>query len=75
MGKIEKKEVKILHFPNEKMIVDYSSKRAQGSLFEFQRNTILGAVMEDFVLHKRWCEYSLKKCGLWHDEESGLHKL
>ena len=56
VDKLDKKEVKIMHCPTENMIADYSSKPTQGSLFEFQRNAILGVRKEDFILHKGWCK-------------------
>ena len=67
--------MKITYFPTEKMIVDYSSELAQVSLFAYQRNAILGILIEDFATHKRWREDSSKKHGLWDDEEYILHKI
>lgn len=42
VDKFKNKEAKIVHYPTEKMVADYSSKPTQEELFEFQRNTILG---------------------------------
>ena len=51
---INKNEVKTLCYPIKKMIVDYSTKPIQGSLFESQRNVMLGIKKEDFGMHKVW---------------------
>ena len=49
---LSKKDVRMLHCPVDKMIVDCSSKPTQGSLFDFQRGSMLGIKKEDFEMHK-----------------------
>ena len=39
---VEKKEVRMVCFPTDKIIVDYSTKPTQGTLFKVHRNTIMG---------------------------------
>ena len=52
VDKLEKKEVKIVHCPSDKMVADFSSKPLQGSLFRHHRNAMRGIVDNDFVLQK-----------------------
>ena len=52
VDKLEKKEVKIVHCPSDKMVADFSSKPLQGSLFRHHRNAMQGIVDNDFVLQK-----------------------
>ena len=51
---MEKKELKIIYCPTEKMITDYSTKPTQGTLFEYQCDTILGIKKEEYVMYKDW---------------------
>ena len=50
--KIDKMKVKITCYPTENIIANYSSKPNQGSLYDFQRNAILGIRKKDFVIYK-----------------------
>ena len=73
--KIDKKEVKIIYCPTDKMIADYSSKPTQRILFEFQRNTILGIKKDDFVTQKDWYKFVLRKYELWDVAERDLYSI
>ena len=73
--KIDKKEVKIIYCPTDKMIARYSSKLTQRSLFEFQRNTILGIKKDDFVTYKDWYKFVLRKYELWDVANCNLCSL
>ena len=59
--KMDKIEVRIVCYPAEKMVSDYSSNPLQGKIFVIHRNTIQGASEKDFQLHKRWCKEVLDK--------------
>jgi len=72
---MNKSEVKIVYCPTEKMIADYSSKPTQGSLFIYQRNTILSIKEEDFDTYKQWYKDTIECYGIWNDEESDLATL
>ena len=61
--------MKIICCPKEKMIADYSTKHSQGSLFEFQRNTMLGVKKEYLEMCKVWCRIALEKYELWDAAE------
>ena len=75
VDKLNKKEVKIVCCPTDKMIADYSSKPTQGALFIFQRNTILGVKEEDFGMHKQWHKRVLERYELWDELESDLFDI
>ena len=46
VDKMEKKEVRMVHCPSDKMIVDYRTKPTQGKMFKVHRNTIMGMTEE-----------------------------
>ena len=73
--KIEKNEVKLTHYPTEKMITDYSSKYTQGSLFMCQINSILGIKQDYFWTHKTCHRMVLENYDLWDDVEEDLNDL
>ena len=75
MDKIEQKDARMVCCPSEKMIIDYSTKPTQGSLFICQRNAILGADEKEFNMHKEWCKAVLMKYELWDDDEKDLESL
>ena len=58
---MEKKNIKMEFCQADDMISDYSTKPTQGSLFLFQRNSMLGVKKEDFSEYKLWCKDVLKK--------------
>ena len=72
---MEKKELKIIYCPAEKMIADCSTKPTQGTLFEYQRDTILGIKKEECVMHKDWYKKKLVEYDLWDDTEADLMDL
>ena len=67
--------MKIVHCPTEKIVEDHSSKPLQGRIFVVHRNTMLGASIDDYKLHKRWCKESLERHQLWDDMEKDLDDL
>ena len=75
VDKMEKKDVKMVYYPTEKMIANYSTKPTQGSLFVYQRNTIMGAKENEFAMHKTWYEKVLRKYELWDEMESDLETI
>ena len=72
---IEKKEMKLLYYPTEEMIIDYSSKPTQGALFIWQRNVIQGINENIFPIYKAWYRRVLERYGLWDNLESDLADL
>ena len=72
---MEKKELKTIYCPTEKMIADYSTKPTQGTLFEYQRDIILGVKKEECVMYKNWYKKKLMEYDLWDDEEDDLMDL
>ena len=59
---IRKHEVKIVHYPTDEMVEDFSTKPLQGKMFVIYRNTMLGINPEDFSEHKKWCMEAIKRC-------------
>ena len=57
------------------MIVDYSTKPAQGSLFVYSRNMILGVDEKEFGMCKEWYKAVLMKYDLWDEAENDLESL
>ena len=74
-NKINKREVKIIYCPTDKIIANYSSKLTQGNVFEFQRNTILGIKKDNFVTYKDWYKFVLRKYELWDVAEHDLYSI
>ena len=72
VDKIEKKEAKVVHYPTDKTIADYSSKPTQGSLFYYQINVIQGVDEKDVPSCKRWCKRVLEKHELWDELDDDL---
>ena len=70
--KIQKKKVKLLYCPTDKIIADYHTKPLQGALFVRFRNLILGVRPEDFNLYKMAYKKSLQHYELWDEHESDL---
>ena len=75
VDKIEQKDVRMAHFPTEKIIADYSTKPTQGSLFVCQRNMILGLDEKEFAMHKEWHKAALMKYDLWNKAKNDLELL
>ena len=75
VDKLNKKEVKIVHCPTDKMVVDLISKPLQGSTLRHHRNMMQGIIDNDFVLHKEWYKCTFEQYGLWDEAESDLMSL
>ena len=75
VDRIEKKDFKIVCFPTENMVSDYSDKPTKGSLFACQLNLILGLNKKEFGMCKKCYEDILKKHDLWDEEEADLDSL
>ena len=64
---VDKKEVRILYCPTEKMLADFFTKPIQGELFRFFRNILMGYVSIIDVINvndelkervEKWAKYS-----------------
>jgi hypothetical protein len=64
IDKINKKEVKIVYCPTEKMVADFSSKLLQGKIFIIHRNTMLGISADEFDMYKQWYKEALQRYDL-----------
>ena len=67
--KIEKKELKLIYCPTEKMIADFSTKPLQGSKFIEFRDQMQGIRAEDYDDYKRQYIAVLKAYDLYENEE------
>ena len=52
VDKMEKKEVRMVHCPADKMIEGYITKPTQGTTFKLHRNTIMGISEDEDDAHK-----------------------
>jgi hypothetical protein len=66
--KIEKKELKLIFCPTEKMIADFSTKPLQGSKFVEFRDQMQGIRVEDYPEYKKQYMAVLKACDLYENE-------
>ena len=55
-----------------KMVVDFSTKSTQGSIFACHLNAMQGMSKECFRDHKKWHREALEKNDLWDDLEFDL---
>ena len=62
-------------FPTDKIIVDYSTKPTQGTLFKVHRNTIMGMSEDECGMCKGQCREVLQRHELWDEAESDLISL
>jgi len=69
IDKVEKKEVRIVYCPTEKMVADFSSKPLQGKIFVVHRNTMLGISPDEFSMYKEWYKEAIKRYDLWDELE------
>ena len=67
--KIEKKELKLIYCPTDKMIADYSTKPLQGAKFIEFRDAMQGIRAEDYADYKRQYIEILKKYDLYENED------
>jgi hypothetical protein len=67
--KIEKKELKLIYCPTDKMIADFSTKPLQGSKFIEFRDQMQGIRAEDYDDYKRQYTAVLKAYDLYENEE------
>jgi hypothetical protein len=72
--KIEKKELKLIYCPTEKMIADYSTKPLQGAKFIEFRDQMQGISARDYDDYKKQYIAVLKAYDLYEDEDD-LHSL
>jgi hypothetical protein len=72
--KIEKKEIRLIYCPTDKMIADYSTKPLQGAKFIEFRDLILGIIKCDYDQYKMQYIEILKKYDLY-DNEDNLESL
>ena len=73
--KLEKKELKLVFCPTDKMVADYNSKPLQGMLFIRLRNIILGVRVEDFNKYKEDYLAVLKQYDLYDESESDFFDI
>jgi len=67
--KIEKKELKLIYCPTDKMIADYSTKPLQGAKFIEFRDQMQGIRAEDYDDYKRQYTAVLKAYDLYENED------
>jgi hypothetical protein len=67
--KIEKKEIRLIYCPTDKMIADYSTKPLQGAKFVEFRDLMLGINACDYEEYKRQYVAILKQYDLYENEE------
>jgi hypothetical protein len=67
--KIEKKELRIIYCPTDKMIADYSTKPLQGAKFIEFRDLILGISKADYNEYKKQYIEILKQYDLYENED------
>ena len=67
--KIEKKELKLIYCPTEKMIADFSTKPLQGAKFIEFRDEMQGIRATDYADYKRQYMAVLKQYGLDENED------
>ena len=75
VDKLDKKEIKIIYCPTEKMIADYNSKPLQGQIFLDLRDQMLGINIEDYELYKSWYKAILEQYDLFDADEEDLSHL
>ncbi|MGK3762376.1 MAG: hypothetical protein ACI8RD_014694, partial [Bacillariaceae sp.] len=68
--KIEKKELKLIYCPTEKMIADYSTKPLQGAKFVEFRDQMQGIRAEDYDDYKAQYIAVLKAYDLYENEDN-----
>ena len=62
--RVKNKELVIIYYPMNKIVIDYRTKLIQDIFFKCKRDTILGIKKEDYKIYKDWykkksIEYSL----------------
>jgi hypothetical protein len=67
--KIEKKELKLIYCPTDKMIADYSTKPLQGSKFVEFRDQMQGIRAEDYDDYRKQYIAVLKEYDLYENED------
>jgi hypothetical protein len=67
--KIQKKEVRLIYCPTDKMIADYSTKPLQGSKFVEFRDLMLGILKADYAKYKEQYIAVLKQYDLYENED------
>jgi hypothetical protein len=67
--KIQKKEIRLIYCPTDKMIADYSTKPLQGSKFVEFRDLMLGILRRDYALYKEQYIAVLKQYDLYRNED------
>jgi hypothetical protein len=67
--KIEKKELKLIYCPTDKMIADFSTKPLQGSKFIEFRDQMQGISRDDYESYKREYVAVLKAYDLYENED------
>jgi hypothetical protein len=72
--KIEKKEIRLIYCPTDKMIADYSTKPLQGAKFIEFRDLMLGIIKSNYALYKEQYIAVLKRYDLY-DNEDDLESL
>ena len=70
--KIEKKEIRLIYCPTDKMIADYSTKPLQGAKFVEFRDLMLGIRASDYNEYKRQYIAILKQYELYDESEHDL---
>ena len=75
VDKTKKKEVKITYYPTDKIVVDFSSKPLQRSIFILHYNIIQHISEKDFNLYKNWYYKVLKRYKLQDNFEIDLEGL
>ena len=73
--KIKKKEVRIAYYPTDEIVADFSSKLLEGKMFIIHRNTMLGLIIGEFDIHKRWYKEALQRYDLWNKIKHDLDEL
>ena len=69
------REVKIMYYPTEKMVADFSTKPLQGKVFVAHQNIIMRICEDDYRIHKQQYKEALKRYDLWDKFEKDLFDL